>query len=96
MIIRKDVDIDIPLTASQRKMLNDMQHRPAQPDKDCPELTPEQMKKMNRKENKELKEFENHKATINVEQNMRLEKLMNMISMEKSIFYLKHDMKEKG
>ena len=64
MIIRKDIDIDMALTASQRKMLNDMQHRPAQHDKDCPELTPEQMKKMNRKENKELKEFENHKAAI--------------------------------
>ena len=43
MIIRKDIDLNKPLTPKQRKMLSDLESRPITPDEDCPELTPAQL-----------------------------------------------------
>lgn len=43
MIIRKEIDMNEPLTAEQRKMLDALAARPAVPDEDCPELTAEQL-----------------------------------------------------
>lgn len=46
MIIRKEIDLNEPLTEAQKQMLNAMQTRPVQPDEECPELTDEQIVKM--------------------------------------------------
>lgn len=43
MIIRKEIDLNKPLTAEQKKMLETLKAKPAQPDEDCPELTAEQI-----------------------------------------------------
>jgi hypothetical protein len=48
MIIRKEIDLSSPLTAEQTKMLKDLETRPVQVDKDCPELTSEQFVKLAR------------------------------------------------
>ena len=48
MIIRKEIDLGKPLTAKQKRMLEALEARPAQPDEDCPELTPEQLDEMAR------------------------------------------------
>ena len=46
MIIRKDIDLNQPLTEEQKKMLEELKTRPVQPDEDCPELTEEQLSQM--------------------------------------------------
>ncbi len=46
MIIRKEIDLDQPLTDAQKKMLEDLKTRHVQPDEDCPELTAEQLSQM--------------------------------------------------
>lgn len=46
MIIRKEIDLNEPLTEAQKQMLDDMQMRPVQPDEDCPELNDEQIVKL--------------------------------------------------
>lgn len=46
MIIRKEINLNEPLTKKQEQMLDAMQTRPVQPDEDCPELTDEQIVKM--------------------------------------------------
>lgn len=46
MIIRKEIDLNKPLTAEQKQMLEDLKTRPVQPDEDCPELTDEQLVKL--------------------------------------------------
>ena len=43
MIIRKDIDLNTPLTAAQTEMLEALADRPGTPDEDCPELTPAQI-----------------------------------------------------
>lgn len=43
MIIRKDIDLNTPLTAAQTEMLEALADRPVTPDEDCPELTPVQI-----------------------------------------------------
>ena len=43
MIIRKDIDLNTPLTAAQTEMLEALADRPVTPDEDCPELTPAQI-----------------------------------------------------
>ena len=43
MIIRKDIDLNTPLTAAQAEMLEALADRPVTPDEDCPELTPAQI-----------------------------------------------------
>ena len=39
MIIRKDIDLNTPLTTAQAEMLEALADRPVTPDEDCPELT---------------------------------------------------------
>ena len=46
MIIRKEIDLNEPLTEAQKQMLEAMQARPVQPDEECPELTDEQILQM--------------------------------------------------
>ena len=48
MIIRKDIDLSKPLSEEQKKMLESLKNRTAQPDEDCPELTDEQLSQMMR------------------------------------------------
>ncbi len=48
MIVRKEIDLNAPLTASQMEMLNDLEARPVTPDEDCPALTPEQLAQFRR------------------------------------------------
>ena len=43
MIIRKEIDFSEPLTEEQKKMLEEMESRPAMPDEECPELTADQL-----------------------------------------------------
>ena len=43
MIIRKDIDLNTPLTTAQAEMLEALADRPVTPDEDCPELTPAQI-----------------------------------------------------
>ena len=46
MIIRKEINLSKPLTTTQKEMLQSLENRPVTPDKDCPELTEEQLKKL--------------------------------------------------
>lgn len=43
MIIRKEIDLNEPLTEEQKEMLTKMQSQEATPDEDSPELTQEQL-----------------------------------------------------
>lgn len=45
MIIRKEIDINKPLSEEQKKMLRELENIPVVPDEDCPELTDEQLAK---------------------------------------------------
>ncbi len=46
MTIRKEIDLNKPLTNEQKKMLEALKSRPVCPDDDCPELTPEQLSQL--------------------------------------------------
>ena len=46
MTIRKEIDLNKPLTAEQKQMLEALKARPVQPDDDCPELTSEQLEQL--------------------------------------------------
>ena len=46
MIIRKDIDINAPLTPKEIEMLEEMNRRPICFDEDCPPLTDERIKHM--------------------------------------------------
>lgn len=48
MIVRKEIDLDQPLTPTQVEMLNALASRPISPDEDCPELTTEQLNQFRR------------------------------------------------
>lgn len=48
MIVRKEIDLDQPLTSSQVEMLNALASMPTSPDEDCPELTTEQLNQFQR------------------------------------------------
>ncbi len=48
MIVRKEIDLDQPLTPTQVEMLNALESRPISPDEDCPELTTEQLSQFRR------------------------------------------------
>lgn len=49
LIIRKEIDLDKPLTDEQKIMLEKLKSIPSQPDEDCPELTDEQLRQMVKK-----------------------------------------------
>lgn len=46
MIVQKVISPDTPLSESQKKMLEELKFRAAEPDEECPELTPEQLSRM--------------------------------------------------
>lgn len=46
MTIRKEIDLDVPLTTEQKKMLEALKTRTVQPNEDCPELTAEQLSQL--------------------------------------------------
>ena len=46
MTIRKEIDLDKPLTAEQKQMLEALKAKPVHPDEDCPELTADQFRQM--------------------------------------------------
>lgn len=48
MVIRKEIDLNKPLTPAQIEMLSALATRPFSPSEDCPELTPEQLAKFKR------------------------------------------------
>ncbi|MBP5655266.1 MAG: hypothetical protein J6X33_07090 [Clostridiales bacterium] len=48
MDIRKEIDIQAPLTPEQIKMLDNLENRPIEFDDDCPELTDEQLSEFRR------------------------------------------------
>lgn len=48
MIVRKEIDLDAPLTPAQEEMLSALASRPVTPDEDCPELTAEQLAQFQR------------------------------------------------
>lgn len=62
MIIRKEIDLDQPLTAEQKKMLEALKTRPILLDEDCPELTTEQLSQLARVS--ELRRDERRKQTV--------------------------------
>lgn len=48
MIIRKEIDLNVPLTEEQILMLKEMDKAPIVFDEDSPELTEEQLKKLSK------------------------------------------------
>lgn len=48
MTIRKEIDPNKPLTPAQTEMLHALATRPVNPDKDCPELTADQLAQFRR------------------------------------------------
>ena len=64
MIIRKEIDLNKPLTDEQREMLEKLRTRPVQPDEDCPELTAEQLSQMVRVSEQRREERKKQTVTI--------------------------------
>lgn len=48
MIVRKEMDLNQPLSPAQAEMLSKLESRPVTPDEDCPELTVEQLAQFRR------------------------------------------------
>ena len=62
MIIRKEIDLNKPLTIEQKEMLEKLKTSPAHPDEDCPELTEEQLDQLVRVS--EMRRDERRKQTV--------------------------------
>ena len=62
MLIRKEIDLNEPLTAEQKQMLEALKEKPVQPDEDCPELTDEQLRRLARIS--EIRRDERRKQTV--------------------------------
>ena len=62
MTIRKEIDLNKPLTAEQKQLLEDRKTRPVQTDEDCPDLTAEQLSQMVRVS--EMRRDERRKQTV--------------------------------
>ena len=62
MTIRKEIDLNKPLTDEQKKMLEELKTRPVQPDEDCPALTEEQLSQLVRVS--EVRRDERRKQTV--------------------------------
>lgn len=62
MTIRKEIDLNKPLTEEQKQMLENLKTRPVQPDEDCPELTVEQLSQLMRAS--EMRRDERRKQTV--------------------------------
>lgn len=48
MIVRKEIDLNQPLTSAQTELLNKLESKPIASDEDCPELTMEQLAQFRR------------------------------------------------
>lgn len=48
MIVRKEIDLNQPLSPAQTEILDKLVSRPITPDEDCPELTMEQLAQFRR------------------------------------------------
>lgn len=64
MTVRKEIDITKPLTNEQIKMLDELETRPIVFDKDCPELTEEQLAEFHRVS--EIRKEERRKKTVTI------------------------------
>lgn len=62
MTIRKEIDLNKPLTAEQKQMLEALKARTVQPDEDCPELSAEQLSQLARAS--EIRRDERRKQTV--------------------------------
>lgn len=62
MTIRKEIDLNKPLSAEQKQMLEALKERSVHPDEDCPELTSEQLRQMVRVS--EMRRDERRKQTV--------------------------------
>lgn len=62
MTIRKEIDLNAPLTEEQKEMLEALKTRPVHPDEDCPELTAKQLSQMVRVS--EIRRDERRKQTV--------------------------------
>lgn len=62
MIIRKEIDLNAPLTDEQKQMLEALKDRPIEFDEDCPELTEEQLSQFKRAS--EERRAERRKQTV--------------------------------
>lgn len=62
MTIRKEIDLNKPLTAEQKQMLEALKTRTVLPDEDCPELTAEQLSQLVRVS--EMRRDERRKQTV--------------------------------
>lgn len=68
MIIRKELNLQTPLTNSQKKMLSALETRLVTPDEDCPELTEEQLSKFRRIAEENRAERRKQTVTLRISQ----------------------------
>lgn len=66
MTIRREIDLNEPLTAEQRKMLEALKERPVTPDADCPELTAEQLSRLADEAEKRREERNKQTVTLRI------------------------------
>ena len=64
MIVRKNIDLDAPLTNEEKKMLKMAPANPVEFDADCPELTTEELKEFRRVS--DTRKEERRKQTVTV------------------------------
>ncbi len=64
MMIRREINLDAPLTEAQKQMLEALKDRPVQPDEDCPELTAEQLSQMVRVSEQRREERKKQTVTL--------------------------------
>lgn len=64
MIIRKKIDLNAPLTAEQKQMLEALKDRPIEFDEDCPELTDEQLRQFRRISDERQEERRKQSVTL--------------------------------
>ncbi len=62
MTIRKEIDLNEPLTTEQKQMLNALKSRAVCPDEDCPELTANQLGQLAKVS--EIRRDERRKQTV--------------------------------
>lgn len=64
MIIRKEIDLNEPLTEAQKQMLEALKDRPIEFDEDCPELTDEQLRQFRRISDERQEERRKQSVTL--------------------------------
>ena len=66
MIVRKNIDLDAPLTNEEKKMLKMAAANPVEFDADCPELTTEELKEFRRVSDTRKEERRKQTVTIRI------------------------------